>query len=556
MTAFTARQATLQRQLSTVREIHARHDLNASRIEELAPLIEHFEIRVPLIGSFSCGKSSLINALLGENLLATAITPETAVPAELYYGPVRTFLGCMPDGRRLVLSEVDLRDNRLERLLPAGWVEARLSNPALAKRQQLVLVDLPGWDSGIEAHESVIDNYAHRSLAYCVVVNVEDGGLRDSLRFALSELAIAKMPIVLIISKADKKTPDDVQAVVERLVADITALMGRSPLAVATTSSRKKDSAKLESALDTLQAQAGEIFETRIVGAYRSHLQHTAQHLSLLANQDNSDAARLQADIDNLEQKILAFDAHLQKETAALQARIGPILETVHVRVENALGGRVEALASQLLRGLNISDDVLGTVRLIASESLRKEFEPAMQAYLERVEDALPSRIDFNFGFAPQTGTSGKQSGEFPWKNLATGLVPLLVRFTNPVVMIISHLLPILGALFDGMGEQKRRQIEEARQRELARGQVHEALNQVVQQIDAQLRPVLSAQVQKAQKEVAQNVSVERDEFKKTLTTLAKALQQGEDEAAALRQRAQVDLDLLNAMLAELEPTA
>jgi hypothetical protein len=43
---------------------------------------------------------------------------------------------------------------------------------------------------------------------------------------------------------------------------------------------------------------------------------------------------------------------------------------------------------------------------------------------------------------------------------------------------------------------------------------------------------------------------------KKTLTTLAAALQQGEAETAALRQRAQADLDCLNALLAELTPTA
>ena len=556
MASLASRQTTLQIQLQVARDIHAHHGLHVSRIDELAPLIEHFEIRIPLIGAFSCGKSSLLNALLGESLLATAVTPETAVPAELRYGAERSFSGCFPDGRRLTLNESDLRENRLTVLLPAGWVDAQLPNLALAARQQLVLVDLPGWDSGVAAHERVIDDYAARSLAYGVVVGVEEGALRDSLRRALLELAITQMPIVLIVSKADKKTPEDVQAVVKRLRADITVLMGREPLAVAITSARKKDLGTLEAALDTLQAQAGEIFETRIVDAWRHTLQHAAQHLGLLANQDNKDAARLQADIDKIEQDIRTFDIRLRKETEALEAHIGPILGTIRQRVENALGARVEMLTERALSGQDISDDILGAARLVISEALRQEFEPAMQRYLDRLVDALPSRLDFNFDFNLKADVASTEDGEFRWKALGTTLAPLVKMIKHPLAQIVAPLLPILGALLDSQGGQQRRQIEAARQREQVRSQVHGALNDAVRQIDTQLRPALREQVQKAQTEVARNIDTERDEVKRTLTTIVAALQQGEAETAALRQGAQADLDRLNAMLAELTPAA
>lgn len=552
MTSLASRQTTLQRQLQSVRDIHARHGLDQNRIDELVPLIEHFEIRIPLIGAFSCGKSSLLNALLGESLLATAVTPETAVPAELRFGPERRFTGCLPDGRRLPLNEADLRENRLAPLLPAGWVEAQLPSPVLAARQQLVLVDLPGWDSGVAAHERVIDDYAGRSLAYGVVIGVEEGALRDSLRRALLELAIAQMPVILIVTKADNRPQEDVQAVVEHLRTDITALMGREPLAVAITSARKKDLGKFEAALDTLQAQVGEIFETRIVDAHRRNLQHAAQHLGLLANQDNKDAARLQADIDKLEQDIRAFDTRLQKETEALEAEIGPILGTIRLRVENALRGRIEMLTERALSGQNISDDILGTARLVISEAILKEFEPAMQRYLERLVDALPSRLDFDFHLDDiNAGISKGTTEEFRWKNLATILAPELTKL-GPYGALLSQVAVMLGSLLDSKADRQRREVEEARQREKVQIYVHTALDDAVRQIDVQLRPVLSQQVQKAQSEVARNVDVERDEVKRTLSTLVAALQQGETEVAALRQRAQTDLDRLNALLAEL----
>lgn len=554
MTSLVTRQALLQRQLDVVRDIHSRHSLDSSRVDQLTPLIEHFEIRVPLIGAFSCGKSSLLNALLGERLLATAVTPETSVPTELRYGPERRLAGRLPDGRHLLLEDVDLRENRLAPLLSGGWVDAQLPNAALAARRELVLVDLPGWDSGVAAHERVIDDYAGRSLAYGVVVGVEEGGLRDSLRRALLELAIAQMPVVLIIAKADKRPSEDVQAVAERLRTDIAALMGREPLAVAITSARKKELGKLELALDTLQAQAGDIFETRIVDAWQRNLQHAAQHLSLLANEDNKDAARLQADIDKLEQDIRTFDTRLKKETEALEAQIGPILGTIRLRVENALGGRIEMLTGRALNGENISDDILGTARLVIIEALRQEFEPAMQRYLDRLVDALPSRFDFNVDFSLKAETASTETSEFRWKALGITLAPLLSKIPHPLAKLVAPLLPLLGALFDSQGDQQRRQLEAARQREQVRNQIRGALNDAVRQIDAQLRAVLSEQVQKAQAEVVHNIETERDEVNKTLATLATALQQGETETAALRQRAQVDLDRLNALLAELQP--
>lgn len=59
--------------------------------------ISDFRVTVPLVGVFSTGKTSLINELIGYELLSTDITPETAVPAELTYGN-ESVIYCMKDG--------------------------------------------------------------------------------------------------------------------------------------------------------------------------------------------------------------------------------------------------------------------------------------------------------------------------------------------------------------------------------------------------------------------------------------------------------------------------
>ncbi|WP_163555994.1 dynamin family protein [Helicobacter suis] len=56
-----------------------------SDIQALQTEIENQELLIPVIGGFSAGKSSLLNAFLGKDVLGVAITPETAIATELRY---------------------------------------------------------------------------------------------------------------------------------------------------------------------------------------------------------------------------------------------------------------------------------------------------------------------------------------------------------------------------------------------------------------------------------------------------------------------------------------
>lgn len=545
-------QSVLQQQLAGVRALFQARELDTTRIDELAPLVEHFEIRIPFIGGFSSGKSSLINALLEEPLLSTEVTPETAVAAELRFGKVPRFIGHKGDGQTIAITRQQIEDNQLQMLLPKGWLAIETPCSVLAGIQQLVLVDMPGWGSGVDAHQLVIDDYASRSLAYAVVVSAEEGTLRDSLRRALLELAIQEKPVVLVVTKADKRPDGDVANVTRQLTDEITQLMGRLPLEVCVTSARKRDLASLKQALTLLQSRAENVFFQSVTQPWRSQLQHAAQLMQMLASQDFKDAEAIAADIDTFEQKMAEFDLRLQRETEGLEERVGPILGAIRIRVDNALSQRLESLTSRALDGGNISDDVIGTARLVVAQALKEEFEPTMQRYLDRLVDALPSKLDFNFQLSNSHTGPRDADSEFGWKALSTGLAPLLLKIPHPLAKIAAAILPILGFLMDNKADQQRQEAAEARQRERAKSQVREALAQAAGQIENQLRPVMEAQIQKAKKSVAQNIAAERANVERTLNVKRQALQQGEAEAAVQREKAQTDLNQLQAWLAAL----
>ena len=84
-------------------------DAHLERIQGALDQIAGQELIVPIVGSFSAGKSSLINALIGEPLLPVAITPETALPTELRFADKEWLQAVRSDGKEERHLVSDLR---------------------------------------------------------------------------------------------------------------------------------------------------------------------------------------------------------------------------------------------------------------------------------------------------------------------------------------------------------------------------------------------------------------------------------------------------------------
>lgn len=549
---LVSQQSRLQQRLPEIKAFFLDYRLDPQALEALTPLIERFEIRVPLIGAFSSGKSSLVNALLGEKLLSVQVTPETVVASELRYADSPSFTGYYPDGSSKPLTAGDLTtEGALADLAPEGWVDVRLPNDNLKRWPWLVLVDLPGLDSGIEAHERAIERHADKSLAYAVVVSVEEGGLRDSLLRVLEELAARRVPLLMVITKADKRSAADVAQVRDAVRQRLERIPHAVLLAEAVTAARKGDVDAFIAALDTLQARAGEVFAQHVLLPVRRALEKAREDLAVLANHEHKDAARLQAEIDALSEQARQFDARLAEETEALAAQLGPVLAAIRQRVENALAARLESFTSRVLHGGDLGNEMLGAARIAVAEAIREEFQPALKRYLDRLIDALPPSLDFSIHIE-RSATEGDADAHLG-KTLGAGLAGVLLKtFPHPAVKIAALVLPILGMLFDSHRAEQRRALEAARQREAAREQVLAVIGDVTQRIEAELRPALHEHIRAAQAEVARQAEAERSRIEHARKQLIQALEEGEAQAAQLRARAEAGLAQLDTWIAEI----
>jgi GTP-binding protein EngB required for normal cell division len=554
------KQQLVMEALPQIRGILDKHQRPGSWLPSFERAAQEYVVRVPLLGGFSSGKSSLLNALIQERLLATNIDPETAIPAELGYGPSAQYIACQADGSRLPIAREAITSNQLDHLQSNGWLEVTLPAPALAPLPHLRLVDMPGWSSGNARHSEAIDNYVSRSLAYAVVVSVDEGSLHETLRNSLGELQLHNKPVLAVISKSDKKTADDAQKVAAQVASEIEKLIGKPPMDIVISSARKEDTASLSAALAKLEQQAEPLFNSAVARPFAQELRGVVQYLDTLINQEDLDAEKIKERRANLAEELQRFDAKLNAETAQLEGRLPNVLASIVQHVQVSLGNELDSLAAMAVRGRDLRATIEQVMRMAITRGIHDEFEPELRSYFSNVSEALPGKISLDLSlpednFIASEATQGIDQMALK-AMLTTALAAVLKlhpwgRFLLPLVPLIADLL---SSLFKSKGDQEARRIE---QREAARDHlITEVFPKVKLAVEDALRPVLHEQVKQAQANIAQSVERQKAELNAALDELNEQLRKGKEAFEAARSGFILDRNLVLGLLLPLEAEA
>lgn len=135
-----------------VEEIVTRHGMVEfrPRLDALASRLEDNNFEVALFGRVSSGKSSLLNRLLGFDLLPVGINPITAVPTRLQYGPAIRAIVSFGTGtsREVTIQEfAELVSERENAGNQKNVTRATIEIPSNRLSEGIVLVDTPGLGS-------------------------------------------------------------------------------------------------------------------------------------------------------------------------------------------------------------------------------------------------------------------------------------------------------------------------------------------------------------------------------------------------------------------------
>ena len=196
---------------------------NIHTSEALRQNIAEAELIVPVVGAFSAGKSTLINAFLGDSLLPVDITPETALATELRYSESEYIEAIKANGEadRNTITDIDAINEKANQY---QYAKVFLNSEQLKEILPLVLVDMPGFDSPLDLHHRAILTYLSRGSHYAVLISVEEGTVTRSTLRQLSEFHEFDKTFSVFLSKAnlrsDSQVGDIARNIKERLEDD------------------------------------------------------------------------------------------------------------------------------------------------------------------------------------------------------------------------------------------------------------------------------------------------------------------------------------------------
>ncbi len=162
-------------------------------------------LRVLVVGEAKRGKSTLVNALLGREVLPVGVTPLTALATTVMHGADEHAEVRFLDGRtdRFPLAALD--DLVTERGNPANsraiaGVTVRVDVPILARGVEIV--DTPGTGS-VHAHNTAEVNSALPTMDAAVFVLTADPPVSASERELLGRVAALSVTTFVVLNKAD-----------------------------------------------------------------------------------------------------------------------------------------------------------------------------------------------------------------------------------------------------------------------------------------------------------------------------------------------------------------
>ena len=194
----------------------------AEEARELAARVVEGRFYVACIGQFKRGKSTLLNALVGYDVVPTGFVPVTAVPTVIRFGEELHARIRLRDGSWRDIAMIDLKEYVTEERNPEntkGVEGAEVFVPSPLLSSGMCFVDTPGLGSVFTGNTATTQAFVPHIDAALVVIGADPPIAGEEL--ALVE-AVGKQvqDLILVINKADR-TSDPERAAAAKFTREI-----------------------------------------------------------------------------------------------------------------------------------------------------------------------------------------------------------------------------------------------------------------------------------------------------------------------------------------------
>lgn len=379
-----------------------------SALDELS--VEDKTLLIGVLGEFSSGKSSLINAMLGQATLLAFENPTTAAIVEI-----------VPQ-RHTKANEAFIRqlDGQLTAISPHDFDEFVLKGEKnlvgvlnVPTSELLVegyrIVDTPGIVSLEDTHEDITFGYLPFLDGAIVCQDVNKGGLTHSLKEFLSKPDVRPFldKIIFVQTRSDTKPPSAVQMIRETFISDLSELYQSCGLTltqahqrVLSLSPKKMLANQSASDLEGLKNTFQEVFvsskqslltaktvkqEEKLAKNVITRLQLVRENLSLDRSEYALRRKTLEEDMINIQQEQAKYNKALDDVQYEIQEHVTVLLQRTTPRL---IAAENTQQMSEVLNGL------AGSVSAVVIPLIKKRFAECGHLAFAINNQALQQKID------------------------------------------------------------------------------------------------------------------------------------------------------------------
>ena len=341
---------------------------------------QNANLLIPLVGEFSSGKTTLLNALTDSKKLETATKPTTATIYEIHFG-------CNKCEANVVLSDGqvahfdDLGELKNDQLSDAQIVT--VFDTSTKVPSSTILVDTPGLSSPVVKHRQVLVDFLPSADAILLVVDINQQVTRSLTDF-IDMIKLSKRPVYIVLTKSDTKSASEIEAA-KQYIADNCKLPVQQVVVV---SAAKDNMSELYALLETIQKSKNEILAKvdgqRIKDLAQILVNRVDEMLTASSSDENLDMEirRQQLDLDKIKRNINRLIDSMASDISKDGSKISR-------RFEDSMYEKLGALVAG--GSANMDNDALSVINNTASLLLSEYKNNIMGILKSKVQSAQGS---------------------------------------------------------------------------------------------------------------------------------------------------------------------
>ena len=342
--------------------------------QENCPLI------LPLVGEFSSGKTTLINALTDSKKLETATKPTTATIYQIHFGSESCHATvCYEDGKQIEVKDIaELKNDAINDAAIVDVYDTSNKVPSTT-----ILVDTPGLSSSDPRHKQTLVDFLPQADAILLVSEIHQQSTRSITDF-IKTMSLAKRQIFLVLTKSDTKSASDLIAAKEYISKNTEI-----PLAqVACVSAIKNDMSELYDLFDSIQKSKGDILqkvnEQRLSNIAKEMLGRIDRLMSASSSDKETDEAihEQQHSLDKLNRNIDRLISDLRSDINDIETSISREFEDkVFDSLDAIVAGNSNDFDSEAISTINsLSSLLFSDYKVQVQRRLREKAESRSQS--------------------------------------------------------------------------------------------------------------------------------------------------------------------------------